>query len=122
MADDSNPHRILQRILDDLLAVPPVEGALVLTTKGRILASRVSDTADETSLVRECRTLLSFAAGRIGSPDEIVRVDLRGTKGSTVLLRAGPDAVLAVLTTTKTPESLSLELSHAAAEVRRVVA
>lgn len=122
MADDPNPHPSLQRILDELLAVPPVEGALVLTSQGRVLASRMPEGADERALAQGCRTLLTFAAGPIVSPDEIVRVDLRGTKGSTVLLRAGPDAILAVMTTTRTPESVSLELSRAAAEVRRAVA
>ena len=122
MADDPNPHPSLQRILDELLTVPPVEGALVLTLKGRVLASRMPEGADERELAQGCRTLLTSAAGTIVSPDEIVRVDLRGTKGSTVLLRAGPDTILAVMTTTRTPESVSLELSRAAAEVRRAVA
>jgi len=113
----------VHQVLNSLLSMPPVEGALVVTRKGRILAACVPGGTDVKSLAKECRTVLSAGSEAIApAGDEIVRVDLRAERGSTVVLRAGPDAILAVLTTTRTPESLSLELSQAAAAVGRALA
>lgn len=111
---------LLKTVLEELLVFPPVRGAMVLTTEGRVLASSLPD-RDEKALARECHTLVTAASDAIEASDDVVRVDLRGTKGSTVLLRAGRDLILAVLTSTRTPESLSLELSRAVAAVQRAV-
>ncbi len=112
----------IRQILDDLVAIPPVEGALVVTRKGRIVASRIPEGTDEQSLARECRAVLEAGSETIAPEgDALVRVDLRAAKGSTVVLRAGQDAILAVLTTTRTPESLNIELTRAAAAIREAV-
>lgn len=113
----------VQRILNVLLALPPIEGALVVTRRGKVLAACVPGGTDVKSLARECRNVLSAGSEAVTpDADDIVRVDLRAERGSTIVLRAGPDAFLAVLTSTRTPESLSLELSQAAAAVGRVLA
>jgi len=112
----------VRQILDDLLVLPPVEGALVVTRRGRVVASRMPEGADAKSIARECRAVLEAGTEAIAPEgQDLVRVDLRATKGSTVVLRVGQDAILAVLTSTRTPESLSLELSRAANAIREAV-
>lgn len=112
----------LHRILNDLVAMPPVEGAMVLSSRGRILAACVPGGTDARSLARECCEVLDAGTEALAPEgSDLVRVDLRGTGGSTVVLRAGKDAILAVITSTRTPESLSLELSRAAEAVRRAL-
>lgn len=111
----------LQRAVAALVDLPPVDGALVLTTRGRVLAACVPAGTDLKSLAREVRSLLTSSAATRDRDDPPVRVDVRSGSGSTVLLPAGPGAVLAVLTSTRTPESLSLELSRAADAIGRIL-
>lgn len=110
----------LEYVVNELLTIPPVEGAIVLTMRGRVLAGRAPDGADPGTFARECRALLAAGAVAVTSPDELVRVDLRGTRGSMVVMRVGPDLILAVIAATKTPEALSLELSRAASALGRL--
>lgn len=110
----------LTTALAELLAMPPVEGAIVLTSKGRILAGRAPPGADPAALARECRTLLAAGSAAVPPRDDVVRVDLRGTRGSTIVMRVGDDLILAVVAATKTPETLSLELSRAADAIDRI--
>lgn len=113
----------LHRAMNELLALPPVDGAVVLTTKGRVLAACVPARKDVKSLASELRILVRASAGALGADGaQPVRVDIRSGSGSTVLLPAGPTAVLAVLTSTRTPESLSLELARAAEAIARILA
>ncbi|MGQ0796573.1 MAG: hypothetical protein ACT4OI_01720 [Methanobacteriota archaeon] len=107
----------LARIVDELVAIPVIEEAIVVTRKGRVLAGRT----DTPAFVQECLSLLSAAWPSVGSPEEFVRLDLRGPRGSTVVVQASQEALLAVRMSTRTPESLSLELSRAAEAVRRTM-
>jgi predicted regulator of Ras-like GTPase activity (Roadblock/LC7/MglB family) len=116
--NESSGESSLARVLEELLSIPTVHDALVLTRQGEVLASASLESA---SLAAACRSILSAAARATGPRDDLVRVDLRRSRGSTVLLPAGRDAFLAVRTSTRTPESLSLELSRAAAAIRRRV-
>lgn len=110
----------LEHIVRYLLSVRPIEGAMVLSSTGAVLAGQMPAGADSEAIARDCRTLLDTGAEAVSGADDLVRVDLRGTKGSTVVLRVGPDMILAVLTATRTPESVSLEISRAAAELERL--
>jgi predicted regulator of Ras-like GTPase activity (Roadblock/LC7/MglB family) len=110
----------LEHIVKYLLSVQAIEGAMVLTSKGDVLASRVPADTDAEAIARDCTKLLDTGAEAVATADDRVRVDVRGTKGSTVVLRVGTDMILAVMTATRTPESVSLEISRAAAELERL--
>ncbi|HKZ89778.1 MAG TPA: roadblock/LC7 domain-containing protein [Thermoplasmata archaeon] len=115
--DEPFAETTLARILDELVSIPAVEEAMILTRNGRILAGRT----DAPAFAQECRSLVSAATASEESREEFVRLDLRGSRRSTVVLSAGQEAILAVRMNTRTPESLSLELSRAADAVRRTV-
>jgi len=110
----------LEHIVRYLLSVRPIEGAMVLNSAGDVLAGSMPDGSDPQAIARDCRALLDAGAEAAASSDDLVRVDIRGTKGSTVVVRIGDDMILAVRTATRTPESVSLEISRAAAELERL--
>ena len=116
------PSLSLTRILDSLRRMTSIEAAVVLDRTGRVLAASCPRNRSPKAIASACSRLLAATEGEALAKEVPLRVDIRGKKGSTILVCAGEDAVLAVVARTTTPESLSLELARVAEDVRSAVA
>ncbi len=115
------PSVSLARVLDSLRGMAAVEAAIVLDRGGRVLAASCPKSWSPNAIALACSRVLSATEADAFAMDLPVRVDIRGKKGSAILVSAGDGAVLAVVARTTTPESLSLEIARVAEEVRRAV-
>ena len=120
--DSRVPLISLTRILDSLRQMAAVEAAVVMDRAGHVIAASCPRTRSAKAIAAACSRVLAATEGEALAEETPVRVDIRGKKGSTILVTAGNGAVLAVVARTTTPESLSLELARVADEVRFAVA
>ena len=95
-----------------------VEAAVVMDRAGHVIAASCPRTRSAKAIAAACSRILAATEGEALAEETPVRVDIRGKKGSTILVTAGTGAVLAVVARTTTPESLSLELARVAEDVR----
>ena len=116
------PSLSLTRILDSLRRMTAIEAAVVLDRAGRVLAASCPRNRSPKAIALACSRVLAVTEGEVLAKEVPMRVDIRGKKGSTILVCAGEEAVLAVVARTATPESLSLELARVAEEVRSAIA
>lgn len=120
--DPRVPSLSLGRILDSLRRIAAIEAAVVMDRGGRVIAASCPKHRSAHAIASACQQVLRATEGEPLSDEAPFRVDIRGRKASTILLAAGADAILAVVARTTTPESLSIELTRVADEVRAIVA
>ena len=94
--------------LDDLLkkllgAIPEVKAAAIVSTEGLPIASALPQGIDETKFAAMIAALFSLSEKAINEmhKGEYDQLNIKGTSGNLLIQPAGPNAILAVLTTTK---------------------
>jgi len=118
---DTVPSVSLSRVLDSLRGMSAVEAAVVLDRGGRVLASSCPKSWNPKAIASACSRVLAATEADTLGMEPPVRVDIRGRKGSSILVSAGNGTVLAVFAKTTTPESLSLEIARVAEEIRTAI-
>jgi len=118
---DLVPSLSLSRVLDSLRGIAAVEAAIVLDRSGRVLASSCPRSWSPKAIAAACSRVLAATEAEPIALESPVRVDIRGRRGSTILVSAGDEAILAVVAKTTTPESLSLEIARVTEEIRAAV-
>ncbi len=101
-----------------------VEAAAIISTDGLVMASYVPEGIDDDRLGAMSAAMLSLgerAALELGR-GELEQVLVKGKKGFIILVHAGPDAVLTVLTSqTARLGLIFLDVKRTAAEVARLI-
>ena len=118
---DTVPSVALSRVLDSLRGMSAVEAAVVFDRSGRVLASSCPRSWNPQAIASACSRVLAATEDDTFAMELPVRVDIRGKKGSAILVSAGNGTILAVVAKTTTPESLSLEIARVAEEIRIAV-
>lgn len=103
---------------------PDVEGAAIIDNDGLIIASALSAEADEDSLAAMGAALLGLGE-RISEElerGEFDMVMIRGTEGLVIMVRCGPEGVLAVLARKKAKLGLVfLDITRSGREIARLL-
>ncbi len=121
----SRSEQILKQIKALTTNTPDVEAAAVIDNDGLMIASALPADADDDSVAAMTAAMLGLGER---TTTELGRgtfemVMVRGDEGFLILIRCGPDAVLACLTGPKAKLGLIfLDLRRTAAEVGRLLA
>ena len=102
-----------------------IEAAAIISTDGLVMSSHVPEVIDDDRLGAMSAAMLSLgerAAQELGR-GELEQVLIKGSRGFIILIHAGRDAVLTVLTSQTAKLGLIfLDVRRTAAEIARLVA
>lgn len=115
----------LKSILKDLeAATPDVEGSVVVSADGLVMASAMPSDVDEDRVAAMAAALLALgerSAGELGR-GSLEQVFVKGEKGYIILMNAGRDAVLGGLCRQDAKLGMIfLDMKRAAQEIEKVI-
>lgn len=111
----------INKILKELIMmVPEIEGVALVTEEGLPIAAVLPEGADETKIAAMTAAILSLGeqASRELGKGELEQIYVKGRNGYIITMDAGPNAVLAVITSSDA--KLGLVLFHMGKVAKRI--